>query len=106
MQTAWPAAIMSTTHTSLPERHSISLPAGGQRASHWLTSTTVLSIIRREYPYWDRRQGVDHIWRFSHDHGFCGFATNNGGVPELANSIILSHCELPLPVTDRCVNTG
>ena len=97
MLTACLAAIMQTARTV--EQHSISLPAGGQRADHRSTSTAVLSIIRRDYPYWDRRQGADHIWLFSHDHGFCGFESNGGGVPELANSIILSHCELPLPVT-------
>ncbi|KAL4447245.1 hypothetical protein ABPG77_007278 [Micractinium sp. CCAP 211/92] len=45
-------------------------------AYHW---------IRAHFPYWDRREGRDHIWLFTHDEGSCWAPA------VIKNSIILSH---------------
>jgi hypothetical protein len=42
--------------------------------------------IQATWPWWNRRQGRDHIWLFSHDEGACWAPT------EVYNtSIILTH---------------
>ena len=42
--------------------------------------------LQKTWPWWNRRQGRDHIWLFSHDEGACWAPT------EVYNtSIILTH---------------
>ncbi len=42
--------------------------------------------LQKTWPWWNRRQGRDHIWLFSHDEGACWAPT------EVFNSsIILTH---------------
>ena len=43
--------------------------AGVGSGGHRKISIAVLEHIRAEYPFWDRRQGADHVWLFAHDHG-------------------------------------
>eukprot|EP00884_Botryococcus_braunii_P004845 jgi/Botrbrau1/14361/Bobra.0014s0016.1 len=67
------------------------MQAFGGYADHRNAAEQVLMYIRRQFPYWDARGGSDHIWLFTHDHGFCGFKTNDGTPPQIRSSIILSH---------------
>lgn len=42
--------------------------------------------VRKQFPYWDRRGGRDHIWFMAHDEGACYAPT------EIYNtSIFLTH---------------
>ena len=42
--------------------------------------------VQQHFPYWNRTNGADHIWLFTHDEGACWAPT------EVANtSILLTH---------------
>eukprot|EP00884_Botryococcus_braunii_P014176 jgi/Botrbrau1/2275/Bobra.101_2s0098.1 len=71
-------------------------------------------LIAGQHPYWNRSGGVDHIWVFTEDHGFCGFAGNGDMNARVVQpSIILSHwghmdvehvCDLHEMMTDmKCM---
>eukprot|EP00884_Botryococcus_braunii_P022615 jgi/Botrbrau1/9037/Bobra.0376s0014.1 len=70
-----------------------------------------LQLIR-QLPYWDRYGGVDHIWIYTQDQGYCQ-SEILGTLEDVYNSTILSHYGLlePLPipsclVTDLLANFG
>jgi len=57
------------------------------RAARW---------VRRAYPYWDRKQGADHVYAFPWDFG----ATWVGGHPLLRTSVFVSHFGLEAPLRE------
>ncbi|KAK9819900.1 hypothetical protein WJX72_003779 [[Myrmecia] bisecta] len=77
------------------------LKLGKKTYDHHDITLAVLSYVRQQWPYWDRSGGVDHIWLYTYDHGFCGFSHAEGAVAEVAHSIILSHWGLEDP-EDGC----
>eukprot|EP00884_Botryococcus_braunii_P001012 jgi/Botrbrau1/10911/Bobra.0025s0084.1 len=57
-----------------------------------------LQHIRKNFPFFDRSSGVDHIWPMTYDHGFCGFAgAGDMNLPEIAGGIIAAHWGLSKP---------
>jgi hypothetical protein len=52
-----------------------------------------IESVQRNYPFWNRTRGRDHIWAFVHDHGGCLSWNNQDGIyfKDLRNSIFLSH---------------
>eukprot|EP00884_Botryococcus_braunii_P001005 jgi/Botrbrau1/10905/Bobra.0025s0078.1 len=51
-----------------------------------------LAYIRKHWPFFDRAQGVDHVWILTQDHGFCGFdGKGDMYLPEISKGIIASH---------------
>ncbi len=70
----------------------------GNGPDPWFGRTLMSEVINHvstTYPYWNKRQGRDHVVVATHDYGACydylrSNAKNVGIVPELKNAIILS----------------
>jgi formate-dependent nitrite reductase cytochrome c552 subunit len=55
------------------------------------------------HPYWNRSQGADHIWLFSHDEGACWAPTDVRGTRAAAPGLALPR---PLPHICVCCNSA
>ena len=58
----------------------------------------------REQPWWDRHQGRDHLWTFTTDNGFCGFAGGEGAPEARPNDVNAS--EQPVLASARVWGLG
>ena len=67
-----------STHSTLT--HAPCPPPPGPRVSHMAMMTLEAQRwLALSHPYWNRSQGADHIWLFSHDEGACWAPTDVRG---------------------------
>ena len=67
----------------------------------------IVKLVRSKGPWWDKKNGSDHIILLTPDQGRCEYRTNDRRpVPELQNVIVLQHYGGTLHATDFFADVG